>query len=138
MPFERELSCLAVRARDGEMRFYPVVANVHRDGILRVSTPQAADPLQAQAEDYARRVAEHLNYVGVLAFEFFVAGGALYANEIAPRVHNSGHWTIEGAATSGIAVAIDLEQRVAGAVAGGAGSSSRDGGPGDRGRAGLP
>jgi len=100
VPFERELSCLAVRARDGEMRFYPVVANVHRDGILRVSTPQAADPLQAQAEDYARRVAEHLNYVGVLAFEFFVAGGALYANEIAPRVHNSGHWSIEGAECS--------------------------------------
>lgn len=100
VPFERELSCLAVRGRDGEMRFYPVVANVHRDGILRVSTPQAADPLQAQAEDYARRVAEQLGYVGVIAFEFFVAEGQLYANEIAPRVHNSGHWSIEGAVCS--------------------------------------
>lgn len=98
--FERELSCLAVRARDGGMLFYPVVENVHRDGILRIATPRANDPLQAEAEAYARRVAEHLDYVGVLAFEFFVAGGRLLANEIAPRVHNSGHWTIEGAETS--------------------------------------
>jgi 5-(carboxyamino)imidazole ribonucleotide synthase len=100
VPFERELSCLAVRGRDGEMRFYPVVANQHRDGILRVSIPQQDDPLQAQAEDYARRVAEHLNYVGVMAFEFFVSQGQLYANEIAPRVHNSGHWSIEGSECS--------------------------------------
>jgi len=98
--FERELSCIAVRGRDGEMRFYPVVANVHRDGILRVSIPQDKDPLQSQAEDYARRVAEKLDYVGVMAFEFFVSGGQLYANEIAPRVHNSGHWSIEGAVCS--------------------------------------
>ena len=98
--FERELSCLAVRARDGSMLFYPVVENVHRDGILRTATPRANDPLQAEAEACARRVAEHLDYVGVLAFEFFVAGGRLLANEIAPRVHNSGHWTIEGAETS--------------------------------------
>lgn len=100
VPFERELSCIAVRGRDGAMVFYPVVENVHRDGILRTSVPQRGDPLQAQAEDYTRRVAEHLQYVGVLAFEFFVADGRLYANEIAPRVHNSGHWTIEGAETS--------------------------------------
>lgn len=100
VPFERELSCLAVRARSGAMAFYPVVENLHRDGILRTATPRANDPLQAEAEDYTRRVAEHLDYVGVLAFEFFVAGGRLLANEIAPRVHNSGHWTIEGAETS--------------------------------------
>lgn len=100
VPFERELSCLAVRARDGTMAFYPVVANVHRDGILRTATPQAQDPLQGEAEDYARRVAEHLGYVGVMAFEFFVSQGRLLANEIAPRVHNSGHWSIEGAEVS--------------------------------------
>ena len=100
VPFQRELSCLAVRGKTGEMRFYPVVANVHRDGILRVAIPQANDPLQAEAEDYARRVVEHLGYVGVLAFEFFVADGRLLANEIAPRVHNSGHWSIEGAVCS--------------------------------------
>lgn len=100
VPFERELSCLAVRGRSGELAFYPVVENVHRDGILRLATPQANDPLQKQAEDYASRVVEHLGYCGVLAFEFFVADGQLYANEIAPRVHNSGHWTIEGAECS--------------------------------------
>ncbi len=100
VPFQRELSCLAVRGKTGEMRFYPVVENVHRDGILRVAIPQPNDPLQGEAEDYARRVVEHLGYVGVLAFEFFVADGRLLANEIAPRVHNSGHWSIEGAVCS--------------------------------------
>ena len=100
VPFERELSCLAVRAKSGEVRFYPVVENVHRDGILRTATPRANDPLQSEAEDYARRVVEHLGYCGVLAFEFFVSGGRLLANEIAPRVHNSGHWSIEGAVCS--------------------------------------
>jgi len=100
VPFQRELSCLAVRGTTGELRYYPVVENVHQDGILRTATPQAGDPLQAEAEDYARRVVEHLGYVGVLAFEFFVADGRLLANEIAPRVHNSGHWTIEGAVCS--------------------------------------
>lgn len=98
--FERELSCLAVRGKSGELRFYPVVENVHRDGILRVSRPRPNDPLQASAEAHATRMLEHLDYVGVLAFEFFVADGKLYANEIAPRVHNSGHWSIEGAECS--------------------------------------
>jgi len=100
VPFEREVSCLAVRAANGEMAFYPLVENVHRAGILRTATPTVHDPLQAIGEDYARRVAEHLDYVGVMAFEFFVAGKQLIANEIAPRVHNSGHWTFEGAETS--------------------------------------
>lgn len=98
--FDREISCLAVRGKQGELAFYPVVENVHRDGILRTATPRQDDPMQAKAEDYARRVIEHLGYVGVLAFEFFVAQGELFANEIAPRVHNSGHWTIEGAEVS--------------------------------------
>ncbi len=100
VPFETELSCLAVRGREGQMAYYPVVENVHRDGILRTATPRPEHPLQAAAEEYARRVTEHLGYVGVLAFEFFVSGGRLFANEIAPRVHNSGHWSIEGAETS--------------------------------------
>ena len=100
VPFTREVSCLAVRGQDGQMAFYPLVENVHRAGILRTATPTVNDPLQSAGEDYARRVAEHLGYVGVLAFEFFVANDRLIANEIAPRVHNSGHWTIEGAETS--------------------------------------
>lgn len=100
VPYERELSCLTVRGRKGELAFYPVVENVHRDGILRTATPRFNDPLQKEAEDYAQRVAEYLGYCGVLAFEFFVANGHLLANEIAPRVHNSGHWTIEGSVCS--------------------------------------
>ena len=100
VPFEREVSCLAVRGRDGTVQFYPLVQNVHRSGILRTARPRNGDPLQALGEDYARRVLQHLDYVGVLAFEFFVADGGLLANEIAPRVHNSGHWSIEGAECS--------------------------------------
>lgn len=100
VPFEREVSCLAVRGRDGAIAFYPLVQNVHRSGILRTARPRTGDPLQALGEDYARRVLLHLDYVGVLAFEFFVADGGLLANEIAPRVHNSGHWSIEGAECS--------------------------------------
>jgi 5-(carboxyamino)imidazole ribonucleotide synthase len=100
VPFEREVSCLAVRGRSGQRAFYPLVENVHRDGILRTARPCLEDPLQALGEDYALRVMERLDYVGVLAFEFFVASGGLLANEIAPRVHNSGHWSIEGAEVS--------------------------------------
>jgi 5-(carboxyamino)imidazole ribonucleotide synthase len=100
VPFERELSCVAARGKDGAMAFYPVVENVHRDGILRTATPRPDDPLQDLAEQHVRRVMEELGYVGVLAFEFFVSGNSLLGNEIAPRVHNSGHWTIEGADVS--------------------------------------
>lgn len=100
VPFDREVSCLAVRARNGETRFYPVVENQHRNGILRVSRPRPGYPLQEQAEDYASRVLDQLDYVGLLAFEFFDLDGQLLANEIAPRVHNSGHWSIEGAVCS--------------------------------------
>ncbi|MBL6749138.1 MAG: 5-(carboxyamino)imidazole ribonucleotide synthase [Nevskia sp.] len=98
--FEREVSCLAVRGRDGGARFYPLVENVHCDGILRTARPLPKDPLQALGERHARAVLERLDYVGVLAFEFFAVGDALLANEIAPRVHNSGHWSIEGAECS--------------------------------------
>jgi 5-(carboxyamino)imidazole ribonucleotide synthase len=100
VPFERELSLLAVRGRDGETRFYPLIENVHANGILRTSRAPAVDAPQAQAEEYATRLLDELGYVGVLALELFDTGGKLVANELAPRVHNTGHWTIEGAETS--------------------------------------
>ncbi len=102
VPFDRELSIIAVRGRDGETVFYPLVENMHADGILRISHAPApdAEELQSVAEDYATRVLDALDYVGVLAIELFQAGAQLIANEMAPRVHNSGHWTIEGAHTS--------------------------------------
>jgi len=98
--FQREVSLVCVRGRDGAVAFYPLSENVHREGILRLSRSLADDPLQPQAEEYARRILERLEYVGVLAIEFFQVGDRLLANEMAPRVHNSGHWTIEGAVTS--------------------------------------
>ena len=103
IPFTRELSILAVRGRTGETAVYPLVENHHRGGILRLSlapAPQLDRALQHAAEDAARRVFDALQYVGVLAIEFFEHEGRLLANEMAPRVHNSGHWTIEGAITS--------------------------------------
>jgi 5-(carboxyamino)imidazole ribonucleotide synthase len=101
--FDRELSQLAVRGRDGSLAFYPLVENHHAEGILRLSlapAPNLTPALEALARDYARRVLEALGYVGVLAIELFQQGEQLIANEMAPRVHNSGHWTIEGAQTS--------------------------------------
>lgn len=100
--FRRELSIVAVRGVDGEMRCYPLVENHHVDGILSATLAPAevAAGLVAQAEDCARRVGEELGYVGVFAIEFFEVDGRLLANEMAPRVHNSGHWSLEGAVTS--------------------------------------
>jgi len=101
--FERELSILAVRGRSGETAFYPLVENRHRGGILRLSiapAPKLSKALQEAGEQAAQRILQDLNYVGVLAIEFFECNGELVANEMAPRVHNSGHWSIEGAATS--------------------------------------
>ncbi|WP_312271715.1 5-(carboxyamino)imidazole ribonucleotide synthase [Pseudomonas sp.] len=100
VPFTGEVSLIAVRARNGETRFYPLVHNTHESGILRLSIASTDHPLQALAEDYVGRVLDKLDYVGVLAFEFFEVDGGLKANEIAPRVHNSGHWTIEGSESS--------------------------------------
>lgn len=103
LSFDRELSLLAVRSRSGETVFYPLVENTHRDGILYRSiapAPALTSELQTLAESYASRVLEALGYVGVLAVELFQVGNRLLANEMAPRVHNSGHWTIEGAETS--------------------------------------
>ncbi len=103
VPFDRELSIIAVRDRRGRHAFYPLIENHHREGILRLSlapAPALSPRLQTMAEEYAARVLDALEYVGVLAIEFFEYKGKLLANEMAPRVHNSGHWTIEGAATS--------------------------------------
>ncbi len=98
--FSGEVSLVAVRGRDGEIKSYPLVHNIHNDGILHLSVASDAHPLQTLAQDYASRVLQELDYVGVLAFEFFEVDGGLKANEIAPRVHNSGHWTIEGSECS--------------------------------------
>lgn len=100
--FDRELSIIAVRNKSGETKFYPLIENHHRDGILRLSlvTGNVSEDLQKKAEEYATKVMSALNYIGVLTIEFFEKNGQLLANEMAPRVHNSGHWTIEGAVTS--------------------------------------
>jgi 5-(carboxyamino)imidazole ribonucleotide synthase len=99
--FERELSLIGVRGTDGSTAFYPLAENVHEDGILRSTlAPYADRDLQNQAETHMRAMLERFDYCGVLTIEFFSSGGRLLANEIAPRVHNSGHWTIEGAETS--------------------------------------
>ena len=100
--FDRELSIIGVRNKSGETRFYPLIENHHREGILRLSlvTGNVSAELQGQAEAYTTKVISALDYVGVLTIEFFEKDGRLLANEMAPRVHNSGHWTIEGAVTS--------------------------------------
>lgn len=100
VPFNREVSLLAARSCTVEQVCYPLTENEHRQGILHSSRPLVDDPLQAQAEEYAHTLLAALEYVGVLAIEFFVHDGRLIANEVAPRVHNSGHWTLEGAQTS--------------------------------------
>jgi 5-(carboxyamino)imidazole ribonucleotide synthase len=101
VPFEKEVSVIAVRGINGAVAFYPLNLNVHREGILRLTrAPYGNAALTRQAQHAARKLLEHFNYVGVLTIEFFVTRGRLVANEMAPRVHNSGHWTIEGADTS--------------------------------------
>lgn len=103
VPFDRELSVIAVRSRSGEVAIYPLVENVHEGGILRRSRAPAPDvpaAVREAAEQFVTRLLTHLDYVGVLAVELFLAGDRLLANEMAPRVHNSGHWTIEGSVCS--------------------------------------
>lgn len=101
VPFDFEVSQLAVRSHEGKIQFYPLVENYHEQGILRLSLAPYRDPnLQDLAQHYTQALLEHFNYVGVIAVEYFVVGSKLLANEFAPRVHNSGHWTIEGAYTS--------------------------------------
>ena len=99
--FSHEVSIIGARSRKGEIRVYPLAANVHADGILSyTSAPYVHRSLQKLAERYLRSILRHFNYAGILVIEFFVLRGRLLANEMAPRVHNSGHWTIEGAVTS--------------------------------------
>lgn len=98
--FQREVSQVAVRSKAGDIRFYALSENVHRNGILHSSIAQPQDALSQQAQQATRKVMEALDYVGVICVEFFDVDGQLVANEYAPRVHNSGHWTIEGAETS--------------------------------------
>lgn len=99
--FDREVSAIGARNISGEIAVYPITENHHSEGILRTSrAPDASQDIAEHARDYLTRLLERLRYVGVLALEFFVKGNQLFANEFAPRVHNSGHWTIEGAATS--------------------------------------
>jgi 5-(carboxyamino)imidazole ribonucleotide synthase len=106
IPFEREVSVIAARSADGHVECFDVTENEHRDHILKISRAPApiSDALAAQARSIAERIATALDYVGVLAVEMFVvpnAGGpTLLVNEIAPRVHNSGHWTLDGASIS--------------------------------------
>ncbi len=102
VPFEREISVIAVRGRGGEFATYPLTQNFHQNSILSASLSPAphTGAMDETAVRHARRLAEELDYVGVFALELFVHQGRLLANEMAPRVHNSGHWTIEGARTS--------------------------------------
>ena len=101
VPFEFEVSVIGARSRDGDIAVWPLTENQHDNGILSISRAPLADTsLEDRAGSYVRRMLEELEYVGVLALELFVADDQLLANEFAPRVHNSGHWTIEGAETS--------------------------------------
>ncbi len=98
--FEREVSAIGVRGQSGETLFYPLAENTHHNGVLFQTLSTSDDPMQGRAEQQTSLLLEALGYVGVIAVEFFQVGDSLLANEFAPRVHNSGHWTIEGAETS--------------------------------------
>jgi len=103
VPFEREVSIIGARRPSGASTFYPLVENHHREGILRLTlapAPNHAPSLQQMAEDYARAIFDAFQYAGVLTIELFEYKGCLLVNEMATRVHNSGHWTIEGSETS--------------------------------------
>lgn len=99
--FDYEVSIIAVRSSAGKILFYPIVFNEHRNGILFLSkAPYVNEVIELAAKNYATQILQKLNYVGVMTVEFFCQNNQLLVNEIAPRVHNSGHWTIEGAETS--------------------------------------
>lgn len=101
IPFDCEVSIIGARSRSGEVAIYPLNGNVHAEGILRLTrAPYGPPAWHRLASKYLERVLTHFRYVGILTIEFFVCDGRLIANEMAPRVHNSGHWTIEGAVTS--------------------------------------
>jgi 5-(carboxyamino)imidazole ribonucleotide synthase len=99
--FSREVSLIGARSSAGEIVYYPLSANTHGGGVLRYSVAPYVNPaLERTARRYLKKVMETLSYIGVLTIEFFVVDGKLVANEMAPRVHNSGHWTIDGSVTS--------------------------------------
>ena len=99
--FQSECSIIAARGRDGQTVFWPLTHNLHRGGVLAISMVPAFDAqLQKRAETMIQSLLDHLDYTGVMALELFLVEGELLANEFAPRVHNSGHWTIDGAHTS--------------------------------------
>lgn len=98
--FDREVSLIAVRSVSGETAYYPLAENIHRQGVLDSSRSRPNDPVASVAREYAAKLLARLDYIGVLALELFQVGHELLANEFAPRVHNTGHWTIEGAETS--------------------------------------
>jgi 5-(carboxyamino)imidazole ribonucleotide synthase len=101
IPFDCEVSIIGARSPRGEVVVYPLNGNVHSEGILRLTrAPYGPPRWQRLAAGYLEKVLKHFRYTGILTIEFFVRGGKLLANEMAPRVHNSGHWTIEGAVTS--------------------------------------
>jgi len=101
VPFDCEVSIIGARNRQGEMAIYPLNGNVHAKGILRLTrSPYGSPRWHRLAAKYLQSVLTHFHYTGILTIEFFVRGGRLIANEMAPRVHNSGHWTIEGSITS--------------------------------------
>jgi 5-(carboxyamino)imidazole ribonucleotide synthase len=99
--FDAECSIIAARGKDGQTVYWPLTRNLHRDGVLAISmAPAFGSALQSRAESLIQRLLDHLDYTGVMALELFLKDGELLANEFAPRVHNSGHWTINGARTS--------------------------------------
>lgn len=101
VPFDAECSIIAARGLDGRTVCWPLTRNLHRDGVLAASVAPFFDAgLQAKAEALVQRLLDHLDYTGVLALELFLKDGELLANEFAPRVHNSGHWSIDGARSS--------------------------------------
>ena len=101
--FKRELSLIAVRGLDNSHKYYPLVENTHHNGILRLTIAPAENisaKVQKQAEHYMQTLLDEMGHVGVLTIELFETSNGLVVNEMAPRVHNSGHWSIEGARTS--------------------------------------
>ncbi len=99
IPFDREISIIATRSKT-EIFFYDINQNFHENGILKITENKSNDPMAKIAESYIQTLLEKFNYIGTLAIEFFSKDNQLLANEVAPRVHNTGHWTIEGTVTS--------------------------------------
>lgn len=98
--FDREVSLIGARNREGEIVFYDICENVHKNGILHKTLNRQNDPLFGLAREYVEKIMLEINYVGVITLEFFQKNNKLFANEVAPRVHNSGHWTIDASTTS--------------------------------------